>query len=178
MTFLAEPELVVVDGAEDGAALLGEDDVVEADAIALGEDVELADGVGLVAGVAEGLGDGRELRHGFLHLEDAVTVGAGGGAGHECAAGRDADGALGVGVGVADAGSGEAVQGWSADGGMSGAGHEMGGPVVGGDEQDRGRVGAGVGLGCHCWAPDFSGIEPGRRWRPGLRGLYRLGPAG
>ena len=178
MALFAEPELVVVDGAEDGAALLGEDDVVEADAIALGKDVELADGVGLVAGVAEGLGDGRELRHGFLHLEDAVAVGAGGCAGHEGAAGRYANGALGVGVGVADTGAGEAVQRWSADGGMTGTGHEVGGPVVGGDEQDRGRVGAGVGLGCHCGAPDLSGIGPGRRWRPGLRGLYRLGPAG
>ena len=163
MAFFAEPELVVVDGAEDGSAFLGEDDVVEADAIALGEDVQLADGVGLVSGVAEGLGDGGQLRHGLLDFEDAVAVGAGGGAGHECAAGGDADGALGVGVGVTDAGAGEAVESGRADGGVAGAAHEVGGPVVGRDEQDGGRVRAALGLGSHRETPNFSGIGPGRR---------------
>ena len=170
MAFLAEPDLVVVDGAEDGAALLGEDDIVEADAIALGEDVQLADGVGLVAGVAEGLGNGRQLRHGLLHLEDAVAVGAGGCAGHEGAAGRNADRTLGIGVCVTDAGAGEAVEGGGADCGMAGAAHQVSRPVVGGNQQNRRRVWAAVGLGCHSRAPDSSGIAPGRRWQPALRG--------
>ena len=133
MALLPQPELVVVDGAEDGTALLGEDDVVEADAIALGKDVQLADGVGLVAGVAEGLGHGRQLRHWLLHFEDAIPVRASGGAGHQGAAGRNADRALGIGVGVADAGTGETVQGRGADCGMPGPSHQVGGPVVGGD---------------------------------------------
>ena len=133
MAFLAQPELVVVDGAEDGTALLGEDDVVEADAIALGKDMQLADGVSLIAGVAEGLGHGRQLRHWLLHLEDAIPVRAGGCAGHQRAAGRNADRALGIGVCVAHAGAGEAIQGRGADCGMPGPAHQVGGPVVGGD---------------------------------------------
>ena len=60
---IGEVHVVVVDRAQMRPAFLGEDDVVEADAVARRVDVQLAHGIGLIAAVAEGLGDGRQVRH-------------------------------------------------------------------------------------------------------------------
>ena len=57
---------VVAAHAQVVAAFLVEDDFVEADAIALQVDVELAHGKGVVAGVAEALRHGRSLS--LIHI--------------------------------------------------------------------------------------------------------------
>ena len=63
VALLAQEALeVVVVAAQMVAPLLAEDDLVEADAVALGIDVQLAHGVGLVAVVAEDLRHGRQVR--------------------------------------------------------------------------------------------------------------------
>ena len=115
VALVGEVDVVVVDSAQVRAALFVEDYVVEPYAVALGVDVEFADGVGLVAGVAKGLREGRDPWHGLGGLEDAVAVGPGCSAGHQGAAGGNAHGAFGVGVGVAGAAAGEGVEGWSLD---------------------------------------------------------------
>jgi hypothetical protein len=87
---LGQVGLVVVGDAPLHASFLGQQDVIEPDPGALRVDVQLADAKGLVAGVAEGLGQGRQCRHG-LTREHAVTVHAGRAAGHQGATGRHAD---------------------------------------------------------------------------------------
>ncbi len=64
--FLPQPELVVVDRAQLGPSLLGQNHVIKADAITLGIDVQLAHGIGLVAGIAKGLGQRGQRGHGRI----------------------------------------------------------------------------------------------------------------
>ena len=59
---IGEEQFVIVDAAEMAAAFLGKQRLLEADAVALREDMELADRRGLVAGVAKGLCQRRQMR--------------------------------------------------------------------------------------------------------------------
>ena len=169
---VGQEEIVIVDGAEVGAALFVEDHVVEADAVALGEDVELADGVRLVAGVAESLRHGRQAGHGLGRLEDPVAVSARRCARHQGAPRRDADRAFAVGVGEAGAAAGQLVEGGGEDGRVAGFPEEGSGPVVGGDQEHVRSVVCHRGLLIpRCTAADAGG----RRCRPGQEAL-RGGP--
>ena len=141
---VAEEQLVVVGHAVLGAALLVQNHVVEADAVALRVDVQLADRVGLVAGGAKRPGKGGQVRHRHAFGEHAVAVGARAGAGHQRAPRRDAHRALRVGVGVADAGAGERVEGGGLNRRVAGAAEQRRRPVVGGDQEHVGTLGHGV----------------------------------
>ena len=106
MASVCEEEIVVVNRSQVWPPLFVEEHIVEANAVALGIDVELANGIRLVAGVAEGLGHGRQLGHGSGWLEDPVAVGARRSARHQGAASGDADRAFAIGVGEASAAAG------------------------------------------------------------------------
>ena len=57
---VAEEEFVVVYYAVLQSSFFAEDDIVKSDAVALGMDVQFADGVSLIPGIAKGLCDSRE----------------------------------------------------------------------------------------------------------------------
>ena len=106
MAFVCEEEIVVVNRAQVWSALFVEEHIVKANAVALGIDVELANGIRLVACVAESLRHGRQIGHGSGWLEDPVAVGARRSARHQGAASGDADRAFAIGVGEAGAAAG------------------------------------------------------------------------
>ncbi len=73
---VAQEELVIIENAVLGAALFVEDYIVKANAIALRVDVQFAGGVGLVAALAKGLSQGRQVGHFQGFFKDSVAVGA------------------------------------------------------------------------------------------------------
>ena len=137
---ISEEQLVVVGDPVLGAALFIQDHVVEADAVALGIDVQLAHRTGLVAGVAEGLRQRGQLRHRHALAEVAIAVGARADPGHQGAPRRNAHGTLRVGVGEANPACGQRIERRGLDRRMAGAAEQRGGPVVGGNEQHVGTL--------------------------------------
>lgn len=120
VALVGQEEVVVVDSAQVRATFFVEEHVVKAYAVALRVDVQLADGVGLVTGVAEGLRHGWHVGHRLGGFEDAVAVCTRGGAGHQGATCGNADGAFAIGVGEAGAAAGEGIQSWCEDRGVLG----------------------------------------------------------
>ena len=135
--------VVVVHRAQLRAAFLGQQDVVEADAVALRVQVHLAHRVGLVAAVAKALGQRGQRGHGQRGSEIAVAVAARRGAGHHAAPRGDADWTLSVGARIAGAQAGQVVQRRRLDDGMAGAAQQGAGPLVDHDEEHVGRMGHG-----------------------------------
>ena len=117
------------------AARLVDQQVVEADAVARRVDVELAHTVGLVARVAEGLGNGRQVGHGHHRVEDPVAVGLREGAGHQLSSCRNTCRRGCVGIGESDAVRDHLVDGRRQDGRMSQGADHLAGPVVGADQE-------------------------------------------
>ena len=123
------------------ASFLVEDHLVEADPVALGIDVELADGMSLIAGLPEEPGQRRHrfrVRHLQVFIEDPVAVAPCGKAGHQAAPGGNTDGAGRIGAVEVDAVAGHLCDGGSHDHRMPGRAGEESGPVVHADEQHVG----------------------------------------
>ena len=134
-----EALVVVVAAAQVVATLLAQDDLVEADAVPLRIDVQLAHGVGLVAVVAEHLRHGGQVRvHGPVLVEDAVPVSPGRGPRHQGPPRRDAGRRGRVGLGEEGAVGGQMVEGRREDALVARGAQQRAGPVVDTDEQDVG----------------------------------------
>ena len=152
--------VVVAAAAQVVTAFLVEDHVVEADAVALRIDVQLADRVRLIPRVAEGLCHGRQGRvHRLMLAEGAVAVRACAGAGHQRPPRRDAGRRGGVGLRETHTVAAELIQRGREDLLVAGGTQQRTGPVIDTDEKDvRGARSAGAVriVACH------SGILPGR----------------
>ncbi len=134
---VGQEDFVIVDGPQVRPALLGQLGLVETDPVPGRIDVQLADGVGLVPGIAERLGQaGQMMGPRGDGAEDSVAVGARLRAGHQCPAGGDADRALRVGARVADAVARELIERRRLDDRVPGAPEQPPRPLVGGHEQD------------------------------------------
>ena len=170
LSLIPQPKIVVVHRTQNGTALFHQHHIVETDPIPLRVHVELAHRLGLVAVVAEGLGQGREGRHGLQHLEFTVPVGARRHAGHQRSPRRYADGTLAVGVGEPNPAARQGVQCRGPDHRMSGRAHQPGRPVVGANQQHVGVAGHGGNLmlgnrGCGRSRPSAVHGRKGRRNR-------------
>lgn len=141
--------------------------MVEAVALAAGEEVELADHLGLIAGTGELGGEGAANLPGdvALHAEHAVDLG--GLAGEDGAAGGDAGGALGVRAAEVGAGGTEVVQVRGGEDGVALDAETVAAPLVGEDQE---QVGAPVGHG------EVPSAEWGSTWETG-RPFSGTGPS-
>ena len=138
-SLVAKEDLVVVGYPEERSALIVEKHIIEADAIPLRVGVGLADGIGLVAVVAKGLGECRQIRiHAPLWLKRSVAVGACGRPGHDCPAGRQAHRRLGIAIRVSNSVPAQGIQHRRVNRGMSRRAEQGGRPVVRDDQQNVG----------------------------------------
>ena len=112
------------------AAVLVEDDVAEADEVALRVDVHLADGVGLVAGVPVDLGKRRQVGPTQRLVEDTVAVGRRESARVQLASGRNTGRRRAVRVGEDDAAVPKRVEGRREDDGIVEGGVRASRPAV------------------------------------------------
>ena len=112
IALVGQEQVVIVRPAEVGSPFLAEDDVVEADPVARRIYMQLADRIGLIAVVAEGLGQGRQIRHRCIgsgwNRRSPWVFGVR--PGHHRPAGRDADRAFAVGARKVGAVGGQLIE--------------------------------------------------------------------
>jgi len=157
-----EEFVVVLDDSLAAATLLIDPDVVESGAVPLVHQMHFPHGIGLVAGVATGLGERCHRRQGLLRVVPA-TVGSRGEPGQQGAAGGDANRALAVGVGETHPVRGHLIQGRRHHHRMPRAPEQAPRPLVHGDQDDVGMVlfqGRGVFHGDGLGPKDWAGVYP------------------
>jgi hypothetical protein len=125
-----EPHLIVIGYAKLVPGLFREHDIVKADAVPLGINVEFADRICLVSGVSERLRQGLDVRHRQPVGVDPIAMCARKGSRHKRAAGRNANGASAMALGKSGACPGQLVECGRHQHGMAGAPHHRGGPMV------------------------------------------------
>ncbi len=122
--------LVVVDHAVLSASLFIEDHVVKANAIALGVDVQFANGVSLVTCVPESLRHGRQIGHRLRLTEVAIAVLSRANARHQGAARRDTHWAFAITIGESRTAASQLVDSRRKNRRMPGFAKQCGRPVV------------------------------------------------
>ena len=133
---ISKVNVVVVQGAPLRAPFVVQEHAVKADPVALRVNVQLAHGIGLVAGIAERLCHCRDIGHRQLIVEHPVAMRPGAHPRHQGAAGRNADRAFRIGVCVPHACCGKLVQARGYDRWITGKTEMLGSPVIGHDQQD------------------------------------------